>query len=500
VLAVGLAGGASSLPASAAPTATASSGAEPWVPVPTASLAKECKLDPALLAKADKTLGNTNYAIYRYGKLCKAGGPAKQLHEPYAVNSSTKTFGALLFGLVAGRLGIDETTLFRDALPPTYYANDPGSLALAGPPPNPNARIFEALTSTGQNPAPAYGTRIPWNYETLGNRGMNGLVKLMDEQIRAHPDKFPGSKSARDVAYKEIFAPLGMKETFWDGSIIAGGMTSTVYDMGKLGELLLRQGRWGNRQLVDADYVYRMSHPQIEDVHTAYGYLTWVNSAAGVAPPYDENMDDECSPFSSWPKYPHPPTNDAPSSNGGAPFTNKYDIGTFWFDGAGGQYTYVHRGLDLVLVIRDDELAQDNDPEAQQRGASNVSGLEYHRIWRLVRPAIVALDPTFKGNEAAFCKAYREGQYAPDLRSPWLRGSGYGSIHDVWLPAAKPAASVPAKSGGSGGVASAGTSTAKAGTGALAATGLSEGGALLGVMCASVGAGAWSLRRRLQRA
>jgi hypothetical protein len=396
--------------------------------VPKARLAKDCGLSPTLLAAADRTLGNTPYAIYRYGRLCRAGGDAKALTEPYAVNSSTKTFGALLFGLVATRTNLDENTLFRDALPPTYYANDPGSLALAGPPPNPNAKIFHALTSTGHNPLLGYGTRVPWSYETVGNRGMNGLVKLMDEAVRANPTAFPGSKSARDVAYNELFKPLGMTKTFWDGQIIAGGMTSTVYDMGKLGELLLRKGRWGNRQIVDEDYVYRMTHPQIEDVHTGYGYLTWLNSAAGVATLFDFKTEPVCSPFVEWRKYPHAPTFEAPDSNGGAPFRNKHDIGVFWADGAGGQFTYVHRGLDLVMVIRDDEAAQANDPEAQKRGESNPTGLEFHRMWRLVRPALIAMDPKYKGNEAAFCKAYRSGSYAPDLLSPWGPQSGFGQV------------------------------------------------------------------------
>jgi CubicO group peptidase (beta-lactamase class C family) len=406
----------------------ANPGSTQWQQVPPSRVASDCHLSPRLLAAADRTLGLTPYAIYRYGRLCWTGGDKTARNEPHAVNSSTKTFTAVLFGLIATRMHLDENTLFRDVLPPTWYAEDPGSLPLAGPPPNPNAKIFHALTSTGHNPLLDYGKRLPWSYETVGNRGMNGLVKLMDKVVRDNPTKFPGSKSARDVAYNELFKPLGMTKTFWDGSIAAGGMTSTVYDMGKLGELLLRKGRWGNRQLVDEDYVYRMTHPQIEDVHTGYGYLTWLNSAAGVAALFDFKTEPVCSPFVEWRKYPHAPTFEAPDSNGGAPFKNKYDIGVFWADGAGGQFTYVHRGLDLVMVIMDDEAAQENDPEAQKRGEANVTGLEYHRMWRLVRPALIAMDPKFKGNEAAFCRAYRSGSYAPDLLSAWGPTSGFGKI------------------------------------------------------------------------
>jgi hypothetical protein len=89
----------------------------------------------------------------------------------------------------------------------------------------------------------------------------------------------------------------------------------------------------------------------------------------------------------------------------------------------------VHRGLDLVIVTRDDEAGQKNDPESVERGSSNPTGLEFHRMWRLLRPALIAMDPKYKGDEAAFCKAYREGTYAPDLISAWNAKSGFGLAH-----------------------------------------------------------------------
>ena len=33
-----------------------------------------------------------------------------------------------------------------------------------------------------------------------------------------------------------------------------------------------------------------------------------------------------------------------------------------------------------------------------------------------MRPALIALDPTFQGGEIAFCEAYGSNAYAPDLR------------------------------------------------------------------------------------
>jgi CubicO group peptidase (beta-lactamase class C family) len=204
---------------------------------------------------------------------------------------------------------------------------------------------------------------------------------------------------------------------------------SNVYDMAKLGELMLRQGRWGSRQIVDPDYVYRLSHPQVEDINTSYGYLTWLNDAKNAALLFQMKTDQTCSPYAGWKRYPHAPTYDAPNDNGGAPFRNGVDDGIFWGDGAGGNFTEIHRGLDMVLVVKNDETAQKSDPKSQQIGSANVTGLEYHRTWRIVRPALVAADPRFKGDEKAFCSAYRQGTYAPDLVSPWKANSGFGSVH-----------------------------------------------------------------------
>jgi hypothetical protein len=145
-------GGVITSPSSPVHRVPANPGSGPWSLVPASRVAAECGLSPKLLTAADKTLGNTPYAIYRYGKLCWTGGDKKAREETHAINSETKTVTALLFGIIATRTDIDENSLFNDVLPPTWYAEDPFSLVLAAPPKNPNAKIFHTLTQTGQNP------------------------------------------------------------------------------------------------------------------------------------------------------------------------------------------------------------------------------------------------------------------------------------------------------------------------------------------------------------
>ena len=77
----------------------------------------------------------------------------------------------------------------------------------------------------------------------------------------------------------------------------------------------------------------------------------------------------------------------------------EYDVGVWAALGLGGQIITGHRGLDLVLIAKD---------------ANPVGGIE--ALWSAVRPALVARDPRFPGDEVAFCAAYDASMYAPDLR------------------------------------------------------------------------------------
>lgn len=233
---------------------------------------------------------------------------------------------------------------------------------------------------------------------------------MMDRAVQRSPTAFPGLSSAGEVFVREILTPLGLTKT----------------NMGRLGRLMLRKGGWNGRQIIDEDYVYRMSHPSFEDANTAYGYLTWLNATGGNADSGAGNgTDNICNPYAAWQHFPHPPSFEPSNSEGGSPFPNhRHDIGAFEAVGLFGQMIFVHRGLDLVIAVREGD------------GAPQFA-------WNQIRPALVALDPVYAGDEAAFCDAYRSSSYAPDLVSAWESGSGFGALNDKVDPAANPAPAPP---------------------------------------------------------
>ncbi|MBW3658497.1 MAG: beta-lactamase family protein [Actinobacteria bacterium] len=385
----------------AAATRTAADpGTRPWVQVPRDRVAEECGLDPELMDEASRQLVHTPFAVVRYGTLCWTGGYPTGATATYPVHSITKTFGALLVGMVADRSSLSDADPITRWVP----ADELGDI-------NPEATIAHVLAMTATKPDLRHGEKGTWSYDALGEREINVLVGAMDRAIAEEPEGFPGVENVRELATEELFAPLGMTSSTWRGENIAYSLKSSQHDLARLGLLLLRKGRWNGEQIVSERWVYRMTHPAFEDTNTGYGYLTYVNAAQGQV--YSSGTTDlACSPFTRWASYPHGPTFEAPDDNGGFPFaTQRHDVGMFWAAGAGGQKTSVHRALDLVITVRD---------EAVSVGGGTSGSFEGHkRPWNLIRPALVAHDPVFPGDEAAFCDAYRRSEHAPDLRSPW---------------------------------------------------------------------------------
>jgi uncharacterized protein (TIGR03382 family) len=377
-------------------------GARDWERVPRDRVAVECGLDPDLLEAASRTQLNTPFVVVRYGKLCWEASYPGGTTDPYRVFSITKTMGGLLTGMVASRSELDDTDPVTDWIEP----KDLGRV-------NPDATIAHVLGMASHNADLSYGKKARWTYDVDGTREINKLVGVMERAIDAEPARFAGSDGAAAFAQKELFDALGMEDSSWPGGQIGGNMISSVRDTAKMGELLLQRGRYDGRQLIDEEYVYRMTHPSFEDSNTGFGYLTYANAldnevySTGTA-------DDDCAPYTRWPQYPHGPFNEAPDSNGGFPGEQQHDIGVVWAAGAGGQKMAVHRGLDLVIAVRDDSVSVgESEPVGFFEGHKN--------IWKAIRPALVAMDPVYAGDEAGFCEAYGSSSYAPDLLEPWFQ-------------------------------------------------------------------------------
>jgi hypothetical protein len=174
--------------------------------------------------------------------------------------------------------------------------------------------------------------------------------------------------------------------------------------MARLGLLILNGGVWGGERLLDEAWIQKITHPAFEDSNTGYGYLTWLQSRSNRASSGSserlQGPSDPCTPAAIWPEYPHG-LSEATDCGYSAPYTcaQEYDVGGWAGAGAEGQHFVGHPGLDMVLISKH----------------AGFMSSTFSTMWTAMRPALVALDPTFAGDEEAFCEAYGTNAYAPDL-------------------------------------------------------------------------------------
>jgi len=367
------------------PTST-DPGTGPWTLIPPSNVATECRLDPALLQQANRTLGLA-WAVVRYGKLCheyypQGSDPADQVY------SATKTMGALTIGaLIHQSKSIPASTTRKRGPLGEFQRIDHWLDSFSFHRDATTAHVL-AMTAAASTSL-AWGQK-EWRYDTVGSEAINRLSDVTNTVVAQDPTRL-GSNIGQ--FWRRHFAqPLGLENSTWGTSDssknFATSWNTTIRDMARVGLLMLNGGVWNGQRLVDENYLYNLMHPAFEDAHTGYGYLTWLNE------------DDSCAPKPIHRSYPHG-LSQATSCMRAEGCSQTYDVGVAYAAGLGGQYIVVHRGLDLVIVVKD---------------SGGQSGAEPARFWRILRPAVLALDPTFRNNEAGFCAAYGRGDYAPDLK------------------------------------------------------------------------------------
>lgn len=370
-------------------------GAEPWQPVPSERVAEECLLDPDMLASEDRRFGS-GWAVVRYGKLCHEAGPQDRPTEAY---SATKTLGALVTGIASY-----ETRMFERSGPRTgqLLDTDLASHWLTSQSYNREASLAHVLGMVGHNADLSWNNK-GYRYDTVGTTQINSLSTMVNAAIAQDSARLGSNIEA--FTQKFLFDALGMTGSRWNGRVYAYTWSTTLRDMARVGVLMVHRGIWSGKRVLEESWVYKMTHPAFEDANTGYGYLTWLNARTGSTGPggaFSGTAADTCAPPALWPRYPHP-ISEAPDCNyGGMDCSQEHDVGVWSAQGAGGQFIVGHPGLDLVIVAKD--FSSGGGPEG---------------MWDAVRPALVALDPMFMGDEAGFCEAYGNSRYAPDLQSPW---------------------------------------------------------------------------------
>jgi hypothetical protein len=368
-------------------------GTEEWKLVPEAEVAEKCKMD---IAKLKATGLSHNFAIFRYGQLCYEQGA----DSATMVFSATKSLGGIVTATVA-YLVKDVPSKGPGTGPFNDFdmATDWGLASYRK-----GMQLAYLMSMATGSPGLSWGMRS-FSYDTLGSNGLNSMANVANKALMQ--DSSMDVKNMQD-ATKRLFTKLGMKNASWDGVTYGTGSALTLHDMGKLFQVMIHNGVYNKERLIGTDWVYRMTHPALEDANTSYGEFFWLNHrghATGIGGDIGSGSNspdgDACAPAAFWQRYPHKVSEapDCQATVAGAKCQQKYDTGVFSAQGLGGQFIIGHPGLDMVLTIKD------------YSGMGGPMG-----FWAKIMPAVAALDPMYKGDEKAFCAAYGSGDYAPDLK------------------------------------------------------------------------------------
>ncbi len=377
-------------------------GQSEWTLVPTAEVADECGLDPQLLEQANVELDRA-YAVVRYGRLCHEYYPTRLypggVDQEEIVFSAAKTLAAVLTGAAVYRTRDLERTgrktgPLRDTDRIDHWLD---SFTF-----NPDAQVGHVLGMVGHN-EDLSSPDLDFTYDAIGDMQINRLNDVVATAIAQDPAL---GSSVHEFLVRFLFEPLGMQQSDWSGDApdknFALGWRSTARDMARLGLLILDGGLWSGERLVSEEWMYKMTHPSFELANTGYGYLTWLiarsNADNDDGLPKTTEPNAECTPSAIWNEFPHG-LSESPDCNYIPPWdcSQTFDVGVWYAAGLMGNYIVGHPGLDMVLVVK------------------NIGSNSQHRVWDAIRPALVALDPMFAGDEEAFCEASAAGDYAPDL-------------------------------------------------------------------------------------
>ncbi len=261
-------------------------------------------------------LGSTAVVVVQHGAIVASWG---ETDANVLLNSARKSLLSALMGIAvqAGQVHLDDTLLQLG------IDDNPPSLT----PAEKQATVRDLLEARS-------GVYHPANYETTGmkfgrpprgshppgtfwfynNWDFNTLGTIYENGTRG---------SVFTAFAQQIAAPLGMQDFDPGKCRYVRGPNSrypaylfyaSARDLARFGLLYLRQGRWGNRQIIPASWVQQSTQPySTTKSGTGYGYLWWTMAPSGQS------------------RVQAPP-------------------GTFWAEGNGGQIVFVVPAYDMVIV------------------------------------------------------------------------------------------------------------------------------------------------------
>lgn len=160
--------------------------------------------------------------------------------------------------------------------------------------------VYHPASNSGDNlaDAPERGSQEPGTYMLYSNWDFNAAGAVFEQETGI---------DIYDAIQAQLATPIQFED--WDRSVQrkSGDLSVSrnpayhiwlsTRDMARIGYLMLREGRWGQRQVVSRNWVRRISsvftpleemHPLARrDRYSGYGYMWWVWDGPGATGPFE---------------------------------------------------------------------------------------------------------------------------------------------------------------------------------------------------------------------
>lgn len=237
---------------------------------------------------AEQSIECHSLMVVRHGRVVAEGWWAPYSAErPHLLYSLTKSFTAVATGIAIGdgRLSLD--TRIRDVLP-AYDSELTVEHLLAMTAGHAADSLTEAWTLAPHDLVEGF-LRVPFPHPAGTRHAYDNATTFVLARIveRATGQTLPAFLDER------LFGPMGIAAGEWDrvasGAVFGfHGLHLTTEAVAAFGELLLRNGRWHDRQLIPRDWLTRATTPRIEtlqfedgsrdvDCLQGYGYQFWMS-------------------------------------------------------------------------------------------------------------------------------------------------------------------------------------------------------------------------------
>jgi len=241
-----------------------------------------------LVYQDDRYVMARSLLVIRNGKLVAEAYPhdSADINQPYNIQSCTKTFTSILAGIALMNHVLDSVNQKLKDIYPEHFTQFPERQ---------NITLRHALSmKTGlvfnndEHTLELYKTdkssvEFVLSLDKLYEPGLvfhynDGAPQLVSAAIQKR-----AGKSLKDYAREVLFEPLNINDILWETAkdgVTFGAVSLFIKprDMAKIGQLLLQNGRWGDRQIVDSTWIQEAT--QIQGTGNfngaSYGYYFWI--------------------------------------------------------------------------------------------------------------------------------------------------------------------------------------------------------------------------------